>query len=235
MLADRWDVPSCVSACLTHLAKKQLDGADDINALHALASLDIMKAHRGPLLRACQAGLARHFGKVQAVLNRADKMKAFCKLSFSAVKEWAALDGPTSAGDTPCMETDSEDSVAMLITHWWKRNAQALGLDTQAGMQLTLQLRILRTSTCFMFGVLPDLPWIKFPRDTCRLVQYLHQHPAPNVTTLPPAWTAPARACQSTRDVSAAAGGVHGMQRAITCHVQAHTRVALGLPDVRCR
>jgi len=210
-LADRWNVPMGLEACLEQLAltkPEQLTVASLTSVTNILEDQVQPGAGQGlqptytALQALCQQRLMQLFGgDVQAVIQDAARRTEFCQLSFTAVKLWASLDE---------LRVDSENSVAVLLTLWWIAHwgtpgtpvpFKKSGQVTMQQRKLTELVRMGQLSTSFLHGVLPQLPWFKAEPAKWNkfiLTQVLHTSrgqllPAHTRSQLPTAWLSKAR------------------------------------------
>jgi hypothetical protein len=157
VLADRWEAMGCLWQCMQHLAAtapEQLTLADlTLLTAEGLPSSITQHACSAAVQAVCLKQLLQLFGEVQTVIVSSQLRADFCTLPFAAVKLWAGSDQ---------LAVDSENSVVLLLTHWWLENHGSAAPDRVAaarGRELVGLLRLSHISSCFLHTVLFQLPW----------------------------------------------------------------------------
>jgi hypothetical protein len=172
--ADYWDQQVTVGACAlqlrTMLASPTLTAAD-LNILLSLlpdallartdatwvglASDAAARVMSNDATAAEAATLLRLFGSVRTVLTTDSLRQQFCSLPFPAIRLWAGLDQLT---------VDSENTVAVLLTAWYRhQKSEGHPPDEAQCQQLSDLLRINQLSPSFLTHLLEELPWWRRP------------------------------------------------------------------------
>ncbi len=104
---------------------------------------------------AVSTALARLFGQVRQVIITDSLREQFCSLPFPLVLQWAGLDR---------LAVDSENSVAVLLTAWYRQQCSSGNPPTNAQCkQLSGCLRLGQLSPSYLLQVLQRLPWWRQP------------------------------------------------------------------------
>jgi hypothetical protein len=95
------------------------------------------------------------FGQVRQVITTDSLREQFCSLPFPLVLRWAGLDQ---------LAVDSENSVAVLLTAWYRAQCSSGTAPTDAQCeQLSGCLRLGQLGPSYLLQVLQQLPWWRQP------------------------------------------------------------------------
>jgi hypothetical protein len=174
--ADYWDQAATLDACTAQLRTALVSptiSAADLSTLLTLlpdallarvdaAWVGLASKAAGSVIRsdaasaaAATPALLRLFGSVRAVLITDSLRQQFCSLPFPVIKLWAGLDQ---------LAVDSENTVAVLLTAWFRYQAGTATPPTdEQRRQLSALLRLSQLSPSFLQHLLEKLPWWRKP------------------------------------------------------------------------